>query len=722
MSRFMAVVCLSAVAAVPAALPATPPAVPGLSVSDLIGLTRIGSEFAGGFGGDDDVVSPDGKYVALVTQRGDVATNTREFSLLVFDNGDAVERRPPDRAALFVTKSNRPAIAKLVWLSNSVLGFIAESPETLPQVYSLDLHTRQLIQRTHATLAVTVFKAIDGGATLIYATEDPPADAAAFSLLRLHGFTVPPDAALTDVITGKWEQIDSRKPARSVLHVLHNGVEGQIDLPDPEQYGDAALDGSAAAGDLSLAPSGDVVLIREFPRAVPAGWSEYGESRLRKGLAAGAQYAWWVMLDLGTGIAHPLTGAPTLNFSSVPAWVADGSAVLLVNDLLPLADADASERNMRANTRGTALVDVRHGAVKIVPPPKMAVKSSIEILEGPSQPWQLAVSTSRGAHKRVIFDPNPLLRSGRRLANVTILNATGKSGAQIAAGVYWPLDYQSGKRYPLVIQTHGFDPRKFAPDGYSTTGYAGQPLAADGIMVVQAYQCVEDCENPARSALPEGERVQEALEALIDRLDGLGVIDREKIALQGYSRSCYHELYFVTHSDDAIAALLCTDGIDESYLQYLVFGPHSSALRTDFEAHNGGRPAGPTLKNWLLSSPGFNLQRIHTPVRLVALSDGSSLLQEWEPFAGLVLQGKPAELFYLPEASHNIVRPWERIASQQGSVDWFRFWLQGYERSQPIVEAQESQERLSDQYRRWKRLCALQIAANPGAPAFCVST
>ena len=274
----------------------------------------------------------------------------------------------------------------------------------------------------------------------------------------------------------------------------------------------------------------------------------------------------------------------------------------------------------------------------------------------------------------------------------------------LTAGLYWPLDFRRGEKRPLVIQTHGFDANRFSPDGFSTTGYAAQPLAASGMFVVQAHHCVERCDTGKRQNLREGERIVESWQSLIDHLEALGFIDRSRIGLQGYSRSCFHQLYFLTHSSDPIAAMMCADGVDFSYLQYLTFGPGNPGLIAEYQAHNGGAPFGPDLKTWMEQAPGFNLDRIKTPSRFVALTEGSSLIEEWEPFAGLLLQGKPTELFYIPGASHNIIRPWDRIASQQGSVDWFRFWLQGFERSEPITEAQETQRDVANQYTLWRKL------------------
>jgi hypothetical protein len=48
---------------------------------------------------------------------------------------------------------------------------------------------------------------------------------------------------------------------------------------------------------------------------------------------------------------------------------------------------------------------------------------------------------------------------------------------------------------------------------------------------------------------------------------------------------------------------------------------------------------------------------------------------------------------------HVITNPVERLASQGLTVDWFRFWLQGYEDPDPTK---------TEQYRRWRELRKMQ--------------
>ena len=56
-------------------------------------------------------------------------------------------------------------------------------------------------------------------------------------------------------------------------------------------------------------------------------------------------------------------------------------------------------------------------------------------------------------------------------------------------------------------------------------------------------------------------------------------------------------------------------------------------------------------------------------------------------------------MFHIPIASHNLQRPQARYASQQGNIDWFGFWLKGYENPDPEKAAQYNRWRtMRDQY------------------------
>ena len=65
----------------------------------------------------------------------------------------------------------------------------------------------------------------------------------------------------------------------------------------------------------------------------------------------------------------------------------------------------------------------------------------------------------------------------------------------------------------------------------------------------------------------------------------------------------------------------------------------------------------------------------------------------WEPYAVLRRLNKPVDLIVLNTDEHVLTNPVIRLASQVGSVDWFRFWLQDYEgcskpRARSLITAQ----------------------------------
>ena len=186
-----------------------------------------------------------------------------------------------------------------------------------------------------------------------------------------------------------------------------------------------------------------------------------------------------------------------------------------------------------------------------------------------------------------------------------------------------------------------------------------------------------------------------AFEGAVDYLDQRGIIDRKRVGIIGFSRTQYHVAYTLTHSSYEFAAATLADGIDGGYLQYLT-DPH---LDKDTVLINGGPPFGSGLAKWLEHSPSFSIDRVNIPVRMEC--HDWQVVGCWEWYAVLTHMRKPVELIYLPDAPHILVKPWERMTSQQGDVDWFCFWLKGEE---------DNDSRKRDQYERWREMRVVQQA------------
>src|SRR6185437_7960734 len=242
-----------------------------------------------------------------------------------------------------------------------------------------------------------------------------------------------------------------------------------------------------------------------------------------------------------------------------------------------------------------------------------AMDKSLNIIqeEDLNTPPKLVAVSPHTHQKTILVDLNPQFRAVR-FGKVQEIAWKGSDGRQAKGGLYLPPDYSNNVRYPLVIQTHGWEANKFKIDGESTAGYAAQSLAAKGIIVAQLPLIREGLANP------EEGRIQTAMfEGLIDHLDQERLIDRKRVGILGWSRTGYHVRYALTSSRYPFAAAVIADGLDDGYFHYvgwLNVGQNRSAL---YNKINGAEPYGPGLQLWLEHATDFNLHKVHSPVRLL---------------------------------------------------------------------------------------------------------
>jgi hypothetical protein len=90
--------------------------------------------------------------------------------------------------------------------------------------------------------------------------------------------------------------------------------------------------------------------------------------------------------------------------------------------------------------------------------------------------------------------------------------------------------------------------------------------------------------------------------------------------------------------------------------------------------------------------------KVQTPLLITALNP-PSVLSEWEWFAALTRLNKPVDMMIIEDGDHLLQKPWERMISQQATVDWFSFWLKGEEDPDPAK---------AEQYVRWRELRKLR--------------
>jgi dipeptidyl aminopeptidase/acylaminoacyl peptidase len=314
------------------------------------------------------------------------------------------------------------------------------------------------------------------------------------------------------------------------------------------------------------------------------------------------------------------------------------------------------------------------------------------VRQGLNTPPALWSSDTRDGTSRRLWDPNPQLHT-MQLGKASLYHWTDKTGYESTGILVLPPDYEPGKRYPLVIQTHGVWEQLFITDGSYTTAMAARPLASSGIVVLQTGW------NATHFAKRQEVFDQVAMfDAAIRQLDKEGMIDPHKVGIIGFSRTVGHVEQALIDDPFRYAAATLADGLDVGYMQYMLFADGRPSLAREYEKIVGTVPVGTGIEKWIGYSPSFQMDKVRAPLRIEAI-DPSSVLTMWESYAVLRRLHRPVDLIYLPGGQHILQRPLDRLASQQGNVDWFRFWLQGN------VDPDPSK---SSQYARWKSLKAMQ--------------
>jgi dipeptidyl aminopeptidase/acylaminoacyl peptidase len=713
--------------------------------------------FGGTSGSDDPLVfSPDRAYFVVETERGRLDLNRPEGSLRFYRCKDVAyflkapnPHQTPSPLWVVNRSTDREGriIKKWRWLPDSSgVAFLERLPNA-PNSYQLvlaDVRKRTFERLTPATQAVDEFDIRDREHYVYTAAE-------IVSLEKVSKQHVVPST----IGTGhSLSELLLPNDARTIEYYSHRTYYLWARLGQRRfAVKDKAMPLTPLRG-LALSPDGYSVVLVLPVAEVPHSWETLypppfssDPYRIHAGQRSAHQY---VLLNLQTLSMQSLTDAPVSNDAgwwlfSNPSWSRDGQAVLLPGTFLESKENSPSKPcvavitfhpdtrtcvQMLKDPSDTAVPDKLHSikAAQFVDGSKRQVRitfhgqpdyyatSTIEYqltLEGT---WQSAegldgfiaerndhrfeveieaglnepprVIATDGQTSRTIWDPNPQL-THIELNPATVYTWNDAEGRNWKGGLFKPHGYREGQRYPLIIQTHGFSESRFIPSGVFPTAFAARALAAAGIAVLQ----VPESAFCPLVTFNEGSCVVSGYEAAVKQLVAEGLVDPEQIGIIGFSRTCFYVMETVTKSELHVKAASITDGFVEGYFQYLL-----DIGANEANAMIGAPPFGDGLSLWQKRSPEFNLDKVNAALLVVAAGPNGTL-QMWEPYAGLRSLRKPVDLIVLNTDEHVLTNPAVRMASQGGTVDWFRFWLQGYE--SPDTGKVE-------QYARWRELRKLQ--------------
>jgi dipeptidyl aminopeptidase/acylaminoacyl peptidase len=674
-----------------------------ITVKDSIEMTRwADADYLLGANPESGIAnfSPDGRHFVIVLRKADLAKNANVYSVYLFTTSKVFDSEVPRVLVRMSSTSNDFAIRGVKWLKDSqTLAFVGVREPGRSQVYTLNTRTRRLTERTDHRTGVDQFDISPDGKRIIF-TAKPEAVPSVTEDQRRHGVLVE-NQTLEQILTGKFNQ-----SARAERLFYLGDSEVEVKAPEDHEINPYTR--------IFFSPNGEFVSFTAFFRRTSPSWGEYQSDGLRfwsrnpAPLGGAAPVFQYFLLDCSTRSIHPLLNAPAI-YTAALRWARDSHAVY-VKTFLPLEGVSPKERDERAGGELPAEIALPSLTIQRIGSatweqtlpfaspdrPKILVKEDLDT------PPKIIAQDRRSTKGTAILDLNPQFAklSFGRVEELHLL----VDGVPVLGGMYLPPGFVAGRRYPLVVQTHGFDPDRFSMDGRDewSSGFAARALTASGMIVVQ----MEHFANPAdhdnvgndRSL---GSNFEQSFrdfsidcdKQVIHYLTNRGLIDPDRVGISGFSRTVWFVSYLLTHSSEPkFRAAVLTDGIDAGYFEYI------AGRITEFNEDNGGKTpfSQDGLEQWMRESPSFHLDRVCIPLRLVAIEDP---LAQWEWFAAGKMQQKPVELIDIPGGSHLLERPRDRQIAMQGIVDWFRFWLEDYVNPDPDRR---------EQYARWEKLRTLE--------------
>jgi dipeptidyl aminopeptidase/acylaminoacyl peptidase len=292
-----------------------------------------------------------------------------------------------------------------------------------------------------------------------------------------------------------------------------------------------------------------------------------------------------------------------------------------------------------------------------------------------SQPPRLErVDLETGA-RQVLFEPNAALAHAMaRSSSVRLLRWEDAKG-QVFTGQFYAAKSRSGVAPPLFVNY-------YRCDGFVRGGLGDEwpfaSLAANGISAL--------CINAAPYLLDPVGRYNEglaAVESAVKLLSANGEIDCAKVGMGGLSFGSEVTMWVAMKSRLLTAASVSSISMSPNYylLGSLKGDPFVNGLK---EFWGLGSPE-ETPVRWHALSPAYNLDRISAPI-LFQMPEQEYVLAI--DYLIPMIRKNMADLYVFPNEPHQKFQPKHKLAAYTRNVDWFRFWLQGYEDPNPIKKQQ----------------------------------
>tara|TARA_R110001592_G_scaffold67669_2_gene207467 strand:+ start:7310 stop:9748 length:2439 start_codon:yes stop_codon:yes gene_type:complete len=264
--------------------------------------------------------------------------------------------------------------------------------------------------------------------------------------------------------------------------------------------------------------------------------------------------------------------------------------------------------------------------------------------------------------------------------NKRVISYKRDDGLDLEGTLYLPLNYEEGKKYPMILWAYPREFKNKASASQSTANpnkfvypYSGSPI----YWITKGYVVLDDAAFPivGEGSNEPNDKFRTQLvgnaKAAIDAVDNLGFIDRNRVAVGGHSYGAFMTANLLSHSN-LFAAGIARSG---AYNRTLTPFGFQSEERSYWEAPNV----------YSDMSPFMHADKMKTPLLLIhGVADNNSgtyPLQSERYFNALKGLGATVRLVMLPKESHGYAAK-ESILHMLWEQDQ---WLEKYVKNKKTI-------------------------------------
>jgi hypothetical protein len=262
-----------------------------------------------------------------------------------------------------------------------------------------------------------------------------------------------------------------------------------------------------------------------------------------------------------------------------------------------------------------------------------------------------------------------------------LLRWKGTNG-QVFTGQFYPAQGVAGSAAPLFVSY--YQCTGFVRGGVGDE-YPFASLAAHGISAL----CINEAPY-VRNPVNRYDNAVAAVAGAVQLLSASGEIDDGKVGMGGLSFGSEVTLWTAMKTRLLAAASVSTPSLSSTYYLFTSFAGNSFA---DALKKNWGLGAlRETPDRWHVLAPEFHVDSVSAPV-LFQMSEQEYLFAL--DYAIPMFKENMADIYVFPNEPHQKFQPRHKLAVYDRNVDWFRFWLQGYEDPNPVKK---------QQYAHWREM------------------